>query len=139
MPTTRRRTMPVTLKRPVLLWSIYARYRLGAAEPSPLVLLKQRWLDARLTIEMSREAGRRMRVQPSRPAEPRASSGDVLLGGLIDPRAYMPMNPDGVPVYDWDFPHYVLSMSVDDADQAAAGEESGLPWYRAALRTLLHR
>jgi len=131
--------MPVILKRPVLLWSIYARYRLGAAEPSPLVLLKQRWMDARLTIEMSREVGRRMRGHPSPPAEPIASSGGVLLGVRIDPRAYMPMNPDGVPVYDWDFPRHVLSMSVEDVDQSDTGEESGLPWYRAALHTLLHR
>ncbi len=136
MPT-RQRPMGVILRRPVLLWLIYARYRLGAAEPPPLTLLKQFWKDARLTTQLSRAAGSRRRRSVSRRVEP--SSPSVPSGPRIEPREYMPMNPDGVPVYDWDFPHYVLGMGVEDADRAQAGEESGLAWYRAALHVLLHR
>lgn len=126
---------------PLLLWSVYARYRLGAAEPPPLELLRIRWMAARYTARrVALRSGTAHLRAGALPYTARQRLDSIATNvEQQDLSVLMRINPDGVRVYDWDFPQHILSMSLDEAEHASDNDEDGTVWYRSALRSILRR
>ncbi len=130
----------LVVHRPVWLWAAYLRYRLGVAEPSPLKLLRLRWVDAHHSARARLSHAPAPRPRPRLPEAPYETPERIPLPPVRS-QMYMRMNPDGVRVYDWDFPQTTLFKSLEEAEQEVVDSEDrdGLSAFRAALARILRR